>query len=118
MTGRQVDAVEALAIGLADKVAPDDEVLELALNDAQRFANGPTQAYAAVKTAVREGYDIPLVDAIAIESEQFTRTFRSQDARIGVAHSLRVRAAARPGREPRDRQRLPVLVGWARAARR
>ena len=88
MTGRQVDAAEALAIGLADKVAPDDEVLELALSDARHFAKGPTQAYAAVKRAVLEGSDLPLTDAIAIESEQFSRTFRSEDARIGVAAFL------------------------------
>jgi enoyl-CoA hydratase/carnithine racemase len=88
MTGRMVDAEEALAIGLADKVAPDDEVLDLALSDALRFASGPTQAYAAVKTAIRDGYDLSLAGAIAIESEQFSRTFRSEDARIGVAAFL------------------------------
>lgn len=88
MSGRQVDAGEALAIGIADKVAPDDEVLALALADARRFANGPTQAYAAVKTAIREGYDLPLAGALAVEAEQFSRVFRSEDARIGVAAFL------------------------------
>ena len=88
MTGRQVDATEALAIGLADKVAPDDEVLDLALRDARRFAGGPTQAYAAVKTAIREGYDLSLAGGIAIEAEQFSNAFRSDDARIGVAAFL------------------------------
>ena len=88
MTGRQVDAREALAIGLADKVAPDDEVLELALTDARRFANGPTRAYAAIKTSIREGYDLSVTGGIAIESEQFSNAFRSDDARIGVAAFL------------------------------
>ena len=88
MTGRQVDANEALAIGLADKVAPDDEVLELALNDARRYAKGPTRAYTAIKTAVREGYDQSLVGGIAVEADQFANTFRTDDARIGVAAFL------------------------------
>jgi enoyl-CoA hydratase/carnithine racemase len=88
MTGRQVDAQEALAIGLADKVAPDDEVLGLALSDARRFAKGPTRAYAAIKTAVREGFDLSLAGGIAVESEQFAETFKSDDARIGVAAFL------------------------------
>lgn len=83
-TGRQVKAPEALAIGLADKVAPDDEVLALALEDAVAFANGPTQAYAAIKTAIRIGYDITLEGGIGIEAEQFSETFRTKDARIGV----------------------------------
>ncbi|MCB1247178.1 MAG: enoyl-CoA hydratase/isomerase family protein, partial [Acidimicrobiia bacterium] len=65
--------------------APDDEVLALALSDAQRFAHGPTTAYAAVKTAVRRGYDVSLPEGIGIEAEQFATTFRSEDARIGVA---------------------------------
>ena len=88
MTGRQVDAQEALAIGLADKVAPDDEIVDLALADARRFANGPTRAYAAIKSAVHVGYDLSLAGGIAIESEQFSNAFRSDDARIGVAAFL------------------------------
>lgn len=85
MTGRHIKADEALAIGLADKVAADDEVLSLALTDAKQFAQGPTKALAAVKNAIRIGYDLPLAGAIGIEGEQFAETFRSQDARIGVA---------------------------------
>lgn len=88
MTGRHVDAQEALAIGLADKVAPDDEVLDLALNDARRFAKGPTRAYAAIKTAVREGFDLSLERGLAVEGEQFANAFRTDDARIGVAAFL------------------------------
>lgn len=85
MTGRHVRADEALAIGLADKVAPDDEVLELALADAKEFARGPTRALAAVKNSIRIGYDLPLAGAIGIEAEQFSETFGTKDARIGVA---------------------------------
>jgi enoyl-CoA hydratase len=85
MTGRHVRADEALAIGLADKVAPDDEVLDLALTDATAFAQGPTLALAAVKNSIRIGYDLPLSGAIGIEAEQFSETFRTKDARIGVA---------------------------------
>ncbi len=88
MTGRQVDAREALAIGLADKVAPADEILEIAMTDAHRYANGPTRAYAAIKTAVHVGYDLSLAGGIAIEAEQFANAFRSDDARIGVAAFL------------------------------
>jgi enoyl-CoA hydratase/carnithine racemase len=85
MTGRHIRADEALAIGLADKVAADDDVLALALADAKEFAQGPTKALAAVKNAIRIGYDLPLSGAIGIEAEQFAETFRTQDARIGVA---------------------------------
>jgi enoyl-CoA hydratase/carnithine racemase len=88
MSGRHVEADEALALGLADKVASDDEVLSVAQRDAQRFASGPTRAYAAVKTAIRIGYDLPLAEGIAVEAEQFSSTFRTKDAKIGVAAFL------------------------------
>ncbi len=88
MTGRHVAAEEALAIGLADKVAADDAVLDLAMEDARAFAQGPTIAYAAIKNAIRIGYDLPLSGGIGIEAEQFGGTFRSKDARIGVAAFL------------------------------
>lgn len=87
-TGRHVKADEALAIGIADKVAKDEELLELAMKDAAAFAAGPTQAYAAVKRAVSRGFDRPVEEGLAIEAEQFARAFASQDARIGVAAFL------------------------------
>ncbi len=87
-TGRHVKADEALAIGIADKVAKDEELMELAMKDAAAFAAGPTQAYAAVKRAVSRGFDQPVEEGLAIEAEQFARAFASQDARIGVAAFL------------------------------
>lgn len=88
MTGRHVKADEALALGIADKVAPDEELLDLAMRDASSFAQGPTQAYAAVKRAVARGFDQPLEEGLAIEAEQFARAFASGDAKVGVAAFL------------------------------
>jgi enoyl-CoA hydratase/carnithine racemase len=84
MTGRHVPADEALAIGIADKVAPAGELLELAREDAARFAEGPTAAYAAVKRAVAMGHDATLVEGMAIEAAEFARVFGTDDAKIGV----------------------------------
>jgi enoyl-CoA hydratase/carnithine racemase len=88
MTGRHVKAEEALAIGIADKVAPDDDLLDLAIADATAFAQGPTQAYAAVKRAISRGFDQPLEEGLAIEAEQFGRAFASDDAKVGVGAFL------------------------------
>lgn len=85
MSGRHVGAEEALAIGLADKVCPDDQVLSTALEDAAAFASGPTVALAAVKQAVNSGFGAPLEEALAIEAVGFATSFASNDARIGVA---------------------------------
>jgi enoyl-CoA hydratase/carnithine racemase len=66
-------------------VVADDDLIDVAHADALSFASGPTQAYAAVKLAVSQGFDLPLAAGLAIESEQFSKVFRSKDARIGVA---------------------------------
>lgn len=84
LTGRHVGADEAHAIGLADKVADDDDALGLALADAKKMATGPTVAYGAVKRAVMRGFDRTLEEGLAIEAEQFARVFTTTDARIGV----------------------------------
>jgi enoyl-CoA hydratase len=88
LTGRQVDAVEALAIGLADRVVAVDDLLDVANESAREFAAGPTQAYAAVKRAVGGGFDASLEQGLAIEAEQFANVFATEDARIGVAAFL------------------------------
>ena len=84
MSGRHIDAEEAHAIGLADKVVPDDQLLEVTLADAEAFASGPTAAYAGVKRAVAEGFGRPIEVALEIEAKEFHHVFSSQDARIGV----------------------------------
>jgi len=84
MTGRHVPAPEALTIGIADKVAPAGEALKLAQDDADRFAAGPTAAYAAVKRAVGGGHDVTLAEGMAIETEEFAAVFATEDAKIGV----------------------------------
>src|SRR3954462_13106432 len=51
-TGRHVGAEEALEIGLADAVVPDDEVYATAIAMARKFAAGPPMALAAAKRAI------------------------------------------------------------------
>lgn len=88
MSGRHVKADEALAIGIADRVIPDDELLDGALDAARAFAAGPTVAYGAVKRAIAEGYDRVLEVGLEIEAKEFNHVFASNDARIGVGAFL------------------------------
>lgn len=90
-SGRHVPADEALAIGLADKVFPADELLEAAVADAARFASGPTAALGAAKRAVNEGWGRPVDDALAVEADAFRECFYTQDAREGVSAFLEKR---------------------------
>src|SRR3712207_4125230 len=54
-TGRHVAAEEALVMGLADAVVPDEEVYPTAVAMARKFAAGPPLALAAAKQAIDEG---------------------------------------------------------------
>jgi len=92
-TGRQVGAEEGLAIGYADKVAPSDELLDLALSDAAAWAVAPTAALAAAKRALADGRGLTLADALAVEEEAFRMSMTTDDAVEGVNAFIEKREA-------------------------
>jgi enoyl-CoA hydratase/carnithine racemase len=83
-TGRFVGAAEALAIGLVDKVAPDADVLQAALDLVQRYATGPAAALRAAKQAIDQGLDIDLGTGLEIERLNFAGLFTTEDQRTGM----------------------------------
>jgi enoyl-CoA hydratase/carnithine racemase len=87
-TGRHVGAEEALEIGLADAVVPDDEVYATAMAMARKFAAGPPLALAAAKRAIDDGLDGPLADGLALESRLFAELFGTEDQKIGMRSFL------------------------------
>jgi enoyl-CoA hydratase/carnithine racemase len=87
-TGRHVAAEEALEMGLADAVVPDDEVHSTAVAMARRFAAGPTLALAAAKQAIDEGLDLTLSQGLALETRLFSGLFGSADQREGMRSFL------------------------------
>ena len=82
-SGRRVRAGEALAIGLADAVHPAAETYERAVAMAEEFAAGPA-ALRHAKAAIGGGVDLPLAEALGLETEEFVAAFATEDARIGV----------------------------------
>jgi enoyl-CoA hydratase/carnithine racemase len=87
-TGRHVGAEEALEIGLADAVVPDDEVYATAVAMARKFAAGPPLALAAAKQAIDEGLDLPIHEGLALESRLFAGLFGTQDQKTGMGSFL------------------------------
>src|SRR5580700_561319 len=71
MTGRQVRADEALAIGLVNRVVAPDYALEAALTWAAELAAGPVAAHGLAKGTVDRGLDGTLEEGLAIEREAF-----------------------------------------------
>jgi enoyl-CoA hydratase/carnithine racemase len=83
-SGRFVDAAEALAIGLADKVVPDAEVYEASMAWARTFVNGPAQALTAAKHAIDHGLELDLDSGLEIERLNFAALFATEDQKIGM----------------------------------
>ncbi|MDQ1412316.1 MAG: hypothetical protein QOE07_904 [Acidimicrobiaceae bacterium] len=84
LTGRQVDAVEALRIGLVDRVVPAEEVFLRAVELAAGLAEGAVVAQGMAKRAIEAGIDRPLATGLDIEAELFVQVFETEDARNGV----------------------------------
>ncbi|MFV2111638.1 enoyl-CoA hydratase/isomerase family protein [Micromonospora sp. LOL_025] len=84
MSGRMVDAQEALRIGLADRVAPAAEVYDTAVELVRPYLTGPAQALRAAKLAVDAGLDMDLNSGLAWESQLFAALFATDDRREGM----------------------------------
>ena len=96
-TGRQVDAAQALEIGLVDRVAPATEVYGLAMEQASAFAKGPTAAYASAKRALAAS-DRPLEEGLEVERELFAPLFATGDQKEGMRAFLDKREPEFEGR--------------------
>jgi len=84
LTGRFVDAAEALEIGLVDAVVPADAVYATAQAMAAKFAKGPALAMAAAKAAIDGGLDTDLANGLRLESHLFASVFATADAATGL----------------------------------
>lgn len=98
LTGRQLGADEALEIGLADKVYPTDALLGATMEAAQEWATRPTRAIAAAKKALNTGFGLPVSEGLLIERAAFNESFKTEDAREGVAAFIAKREADFKGR--------------------
>ncbi len=84
LTGRQVDATEALAMGLVDEVVAPEAVLDRALERAGALARGAVVAQGLAKRAIDRGLDTTLAGGLDLEQQLFAQVFDTDDARIGV----------------------------------
>ncbi len=85
---RTVRADEAQALGLATRVVPDEELSTTAEELAQRLAQGPTLAYAAIRRALTFSAGHGLLESLQFEYEGMQRTGSSRDHRDAVAAFL------------------------------
>jgi enoyl-CoA hydratase/carnithine racemase len=83
LSGRLVRADEALAIGLADRVIDDDDVLDAAITQGLAYARGPL-ALRYAKQAVDAAAELSVEAGLALEADLIATCFASQDAKHGL----------------------------------
>ncbi len=93
VSGRMLDANEALQRGLVNHVYPQAELMEQGLKMAAKIAkNGPT-AVKFSKELVQRGQDLDLENACAMESDLFGLCFATQEQSEGMQAFLEKRKA-------------------------
>lgn len=98
VSGRQVKADEALAIGLVNQVVPAAEIMRKGLEIARLIASKGPLAVRYTKEAVMRGADMDLTEALALESSLFGRCCSTQDQQEGMRAFLEKRPAKFQGK--------------------
>ena len=94
LTGRLVEAEEALRIGLVTEVVPAGKHLERALEMAEGLAEFPQETMLADRRAALEGSGLPLSDGLALEAR-----IGSPTAAVGIKGAARFAAGEGRGGE-------------------
>jgi enoyl-CoA hydratase len=85
LTGRTVDAEEALSRGLVEAVFEQGELHEKALERARQLASKSPVALAAAKAALNRAFQGEHAQNLEQEAERFGDLFDSEDAKEGLA---------------------------------
>ncbi|MGD0641609.1 MAG: enoyl-CoA hydratase-related protein [Roseiarcus sp.] len=94
----QLDAATAERIGLVDQVVPQAQVLAAAEAIAQRWAQGPTRAYGAIRRLMHGVHCTPMETQLELETQELAQLTRTDDAWEALNAFLAKRKPAYRGR--------------------
>ena len=80
-----IDAAEALRVGLVNAVYPLEELMPAALKLAAKIAKNAPIAVRACKQAINEGLQVSIEEGVAIEEKLFGSCFETHDQVEGMA---------------------------------
>jgi len=83
-SGRFVQADEALAIGLVDRVVSPETVYDEAVAWARQYVGGARLAVRAAKDAIDRGLEVDLTTGLEIERMAFASLFATEDGAKGM----------------------------------
>jgi enoyl-CoA hydratase len=84
LTGRRIDASEALSLGLVEQVVPHDQLLPSVEELAQTIASRAPLAVKYAKEAVVRGRELPLTEGLKVEAELYTLLRTTEDRMEGA----------------------------------
>lgn len=84
-TGGMISAQEAFAMGLANKVVPQTELINEALKTAKTIASRAPVGVAKIKASIHQGASLTEEKANELEAKFFGELFATEDKKIGVA---------------------------------
>ena len=93
LTGRMMDAAEAERCGLASRVVPAGELLDVAMKAAAKIADFSMPAVMMAKEAVNRSYETTLGEGLRFERRLFHSLFAFEDQKEGMAAFAEKRAA-------------------------
>ncbi|TNE32799.1 MAG: enoyl-CoA hydratase [Alphaproteobacteria bacterium] len=93
LTGRMIDAEEAVQAGLAARVVPLDRLMDEALEAARTIADMSLPAVMMVKEAVNRAYEATLAEGLHFERRLFYASFATDDQKEGMQAFIEKRAA-------------------------
>ena len=91
LSARNIEADEALRIGLVSAVFPPEELMPQALKLAERIAKNAPIAVRASKRVLQEGLDDSLEEGLKEEVKAFSHCFTTQDQKEGMSAFLEKR---------------------------
>src|SRR5699024_4279205 len=89
LTGRGVEADEALRIGLADRIVPTGTALDGAVELAEQLARLPQRCLRSDRLAAHEQWSLDLPDALAAEYRHGIATIESGETLEGATRFAR-----------------------------
>ncbi|VTU45561.1 2,3-dehydroadipyl-CoA hydratase (plasmid) [Variovorax sp. SRS16] len=98
LTGEPLSGERAFQLGLAADLAADGEALARATALARRAAHMPPRAVKATRGVLRQGLELPLDAALAMENREFLLLFDTADKTEGMRAFLEKRKPAYVGK--------------------
>lgn len=83
-SGDAISAAQALEYGLVEKVTPEGEVMEAALELARKIARRGPLGVAAAKKAINRNRDMALAEALKVETDIWSALSDSHDMKEGA----------------------------------